>query len=434
MRRWVLLLALFALLVPLTVAGCGGDDDEAAPPAEEQPEGGVSGTITLLGLWTGGEGESFQAVVDGFTEANPDAQVNYEAAGGDLTTVLATAVEGGNPPDLAVLSAPGVLRDFAARGALQPIEFARDTLEENYSEGFIELTTVDGEVYGVVFKGANKSTVWYNVPVFEDAGVEVPETWEDFLAAAETIKASGVPAYSIGAGEGWTLTDLFENIYLRTAGPELYDQLATHEIPWTHDSVKEAFAEMAKIFSDPDNIAGGTSGALQTDFPTSVTQVWTDPPSAAMVIEADFVRTFIETETNAEIGPDADVFTFPSINDSPPVVVGAGDSVVMFKDSPVAQAFLEYLATAEAASIWAGRGGFSSPNQNVGEDAYPDDTAGRLATEMAQAETFRFDLSDLQPQELNDALFRLLADFVRTPDDIDGITEQIENEAARAYG
>ena len=90
-----------------------------------------------------------------------------------------------------------------------------------------------------------------------------------------------MPAYSIGGADGWTLTDLFENIYLRMAGPEKYDQLTDHEIPWTDQSVKDALTEIGKIFGDTENIAGGTSGALQTDFPTSVTQVFSDPPKAA---------------------------------------------------------------------------------------------------------------------------------------------------------
>ena len=93
---------------------------------------------------------------------------------------------------------------------------------------------------------------------FADAGVEAPDTWDDFLEAANTLSASGVPAYSIGGADGWTLTDLFENIYLRTAGPEMYDQLSRHEIPWTDQSVKDALTEMAKIVGDPDNIVGGT--------------------------------------------------------------------------------------------------------------------------------------------------------------------------------
>ena len=170
------------------------------------------------------------------------------------------------------------MADFAGRGALTPIDFARDTIEENYAPVWLELGTVEGELYGVFFKGANKSTVWYNVAEFENAGVEPPEDWETFLSNAETLAAAGTPAYSIGGSDGWTLTDLFENIYLRTAGPEKYDQLTAHEIPWTDQSVKDALTEMGKVLGDTDNIAGGTSGALQTDFPTSVTQVYSDPP------------------------------------------------------------------------------------------------------------------------------------------------------------
>ncbi len=431
-------LALLVAALALVAAGCGGGDDEEAEPAATTEEAtteaaeDVSGSIKFAGLWTGGEGDSFKAVLAGFSEKYPDVKVTYQPLGEDLPTIIATGVEGGNPPDLASISSPGVVKGFVDKGSLQPIDFATDALNENYSEGFVNLTRFDGKTYGVVFKGANKSTVWYNTQAFEDAGVEVPTTWDELLEAGDTLKASGVTPYSVGAAEGWTLTDLFENVYLRTAGAEKYDQLATHEIPWTDQSVKDAFAEMAKIFKS-DNIAGGTNSALQTDFPTSVTQVFTDPPKAAMVMEGDFVGTFITTETKAKIGEDADVFTFPSINDSPPVVVGAGDSIVMFKDSPAARAMITYLASAEAAELWAKRGGFSSPNKNLDEAVYPDDTTRKLASELAQAETFRFDLSDLQPAALNDALFAELANLVKNPGDIDGPAEKLEAAAKKAY-
>lgn len=313
-RRWLLLFALLALTVPVLAAGCGGDGDEGGTTAAE--EGGanedVSGSVSLMGIWVGTEQEGIEAVLAGFEEAYPNVDASYNAAGDELVTVLATAVEGGNPPDLATIAQPATVAEYAERGELQPIDFAEDTLSENYSEDFIELGRIDGTLYSFAFKGANKSTVWYNVPVFEDAGVEAPETWDDFLAGAETIKASGVPAYSIGAADGWTLTDLFENIYIRTAGPEMYDQLAAHEIPWTDQSVKDALTEMAKIVGDTENIAGGTQGALQTDFPTSVTQAFADPPKAAMVIEADFVAGEIVNATDAEPETGFNVFTFPS--------------------------------------------------------------------------------------------------------------------------
>ena len=441
-KQRFILLALLVAALALLAAGCGGDDDDdgngdAAGTTEETTtaEESVSGSINVLAVWTGAEGEAFQAVLDGFTEANPDVTVNYQSAQ-DPATVLSTSVEGGNPPDVAALPSPGIMADFAGRGALTPIDFARETIEENYADVWLDLGTVDGELYGLFFKGANKSTVWYNVDVFEGAGVEPAEDWETFLSNAETLAQSGTPAYSIGGADGWTLTDLFENIYLRTAGPDMYDQLATHEIPWTDESVTNALTEMAKILGDTDNIAGGTSGALQTDFPTSVTQVYADPPKAAQVMEGDFVGGVISAETQAEAGTGFDVYRFPDIGDGEAgPVVGGGDVMVMFQDNPAARALIEYLATPEAAEIWAERGGFSSPNQNLDPEVYPDDITRTTATALAEAEVFRFDLSDLQPAAFgSDAMFSILQDFLRNPDDVDGTAQKLEDAAAKAYG
>ena len=128
--------------------------------------------------------------------------------------------------------------------------------------------------------------------------------------------------------------------------------------------MNEALTEMGKVLQS-DNIAGGTSSALQTDFPTSVTQVFADPPKAAQVLEGDFVGGVIADETTAEPDTGFNVYAFPEINDSGPVVMGGGDVMVMFKDNPAARALIEYLATPEAAEIWAAKGGFSSPNKNV---------------------------------------------------------------------
>jgi alpha-glucoside transport system substrate-binding protein len=437
-RRLALLLALLALLATAAVAGCGGDDEGGGGDTgggETTDGGAVSGSITVMGTWSGEEQASFQAVIDGFTEQNPDVDVRYNSAGDALPTVLSTAVEGGNPPSIAAVAQPGLIQDYADRGAVKPISFAQEVISENFNESVIQVGTFNDELYGLLFKAANKSTVWYNVQAFEDAGIEPPETWEDFLAAAETLKASGTPAYSLGGAEGWTLTDLFENIYIRTAGPEMYDQLSRHEIPWTDQSVKDALTEMAKVVGDVDNIAGGTQGALQSDFATSVSNVFAESPKAAMVIEGDFVPGVVESPLDPESGYN--VFAFPSVNDSPPAVVGGGDLFVMFEDNPATQAFIEYLATPEAAQIWAERGGYSSANINLDTSVYPSPILQETAGAIAEAETFRFDLSDLQPGEFGgtegQGLWKLFQDLVNNPDDIDGIAEQMEQAAANAF-
>jgi ABC-type glycerol-3-phosphate transport system substrate-binding protein len=431
-RFLIPLVGILMAAVMVVVVACGEEEGTGttASPTATGGGGAVSGTVSMMAIWSGSEQDKFEAVLDGFRQQYPNVTVNYTSQGDQLPTVLSTAVEGGNPPDLAAIGQPGLMVDFANRDALQPLDFARETIEENYTPDLVELGTVDGTLYGMLFKGANKSTIWYNTTVFSDAGVEAPATWDELLEAADTLKASGTPAYSVGGADGWTLTDLFENIYLRTAGGDMYDQLTAHEIPWTDESVTVALQHMQEIFQDKDNIAGNP---LQIEFPTSVSQVWADPPRAAMVMEGDFVRTEIP-----EGADNYDFFTFPSIDDSPPAVVGGGDIVVMFKDTEASRALVEYLASPEAAEIWVNLGGFSSPNQNVSADAYPDEMAAQVATDLAEAETFRFDLSDLTPAAFGgtagQGMWRILQDFLENPDDIEQTQQQLEEAAADAYG
>ena len=424
--------AVAATLLGLTVAACGGDNNGGGGGSTK-----VSGNVSMSAVWTGQEARSFQKVLDGFEKKYPNVNVKFRPVGDEIPTVLSTAVAGGNPPDVAAVAQPGLVRDFVNKGALKPIDFAKDTLDKNFSQDVIDVATVDNKPYGVLFKAANKSTVWYNVPLFQQAGVEAPKDFDAFLQAAKTLKASGTKAYSLGASDGWTLTDLFENIYLRQAGPDKYDQLAEHKIPWTDQSVKDALGTMAKIVGDTGNIAGGTSGALQTDFPGSVTKAFKDSPDAAMVLEADFVESEILNSTKAKPETGFNYFDFPSIDDSPPTVVGGGDSVIMFKDSPATRALVEYLATPEAAEIRAKGGGYSSANKNVDESAYTDPLLRKSSKAITDAEVFRYDLSDLQPAKfgatVGQGLWKDFQDFLRNPKDVDGITQKMESEAKRAF-
>ncbi|MEZ0285568.1 MAG: ABC transporter substrate-binding protein [Thermoleophilia bacterium] len=432
---WLLALILVAALTALAVAGCGGDDDEASDTAG----GGavnedVSGSISALGIWAGAEQQSFQAVIDKFNETYPNVTVDYRTAGDNLPTVLGTAVEGGNPPDVAFIAQPATIQEFATEGEAQPLDFAQDAAVENLGQAVVDTATFDGQLYGILFKAANKSLGWYNTQVWEDAGVEPPATYEDLAAAASTIKASGVTPYSVAGADGWTLTDLFENIYLRTAGPEMYDQLARHEIPWTDPTVVDALDKMKTVIGKSDDIAGGARGALQVANPQAVQQMFTDPPKASMYFEGDFVQTNINDETGAQPA-DYGVFTFPSVDGSAPVVVGAGDFGVLFKDTPAGQAFITFLTTPEAAEAWASLGGFISPNKNLDPAVYPDENIRQIATDLAEAETFRFDLSDLTPPAFGATTgageWKILQDYLANPGNPQAVAQQLEQAASR---
>jgi alpha-glucoside transport system substrate-binding protein len=426
MRRGTVILALSAVGLAAT-AGIAN----SAPTHHYA----VSGKLSMTGVWSGAEAKNFNAVLDGFKAKFPGVSVKYTSAGDNTPTVLSTAVQGGNPPDLAAIAQPGLVKDFANRGALKPISFVQPIMAKYYAPSWITLGTVKGKLYGMVFKGANKSTVWYNVAAFKNAGVKPPKTWPDLLKDANTLQASGTKAFSIGGADGWTLTDLQENIYLRQSGAAKYDQLATHAIKWTDPSVLASLKTMAAIFAQSNNIFGGTAGALQTDFPTSVNDVFVDPAKGAMVFEGDFVPGVATTKLKPLTG--FNVFPFPSINGSAPSVVGGGDTVVMFKDTPAARALISYLATPAAATIWAKAGGFSSPNKGVPGSAYTDPLNRATALALAQAKIFRFDMSDLQPAAFGGTVgqgeWKILQDFLKNPKNISGTAAALEKAAAAAY-
>jgi ABC-type glycerol-3-phosphate transport system substrate-binding protein len=425
-NRW--LLAPLVGVCALAVAGGAGG-------ARHQQ--GVSGTVSIIAKWTGDEQKSFEAVLAPFKKANPDVTIKYQGAGDNTPQVVSTAIAGGNPPDIATMPQPGTMRDFAKRGALKSINFAKSTIASHYAPVWLQLGSVNGQLYGLFFKGSDKSTVWYNVKSFKNAGAKAPATWPQFLAAAKTIRASGQKAYSIGGADGWTLTDLFENIYLRTAGAAKYDALSNHTMKWTDPSVIAALKVMAQVVGDTGNIPGGTAGALQTDFNTSVSNVFSNSPKAAMVLEGDFVPGVVASSNPLKPVTGYNVFNFPSINGSKPAVMGGGDIVAMLKDTPATRALINYLATPQAATIWAKRGGFSSPNKDVSPGAYGDPLQRTTAVALAKAAVFRFDMSDLQPAAFGATAgqgeWKLFQDFVSKPSDASGIAKKLEASAAAAY-
>ncbi|MFH8754846.1 ABC transporter substrate-binding protein [Streptomyces atroolivaceus] len=446
MRRAAL---VFTAIGALALTGCG-DDGAGKDKAGEGPGKGEDSPssvtlpkldgekISVAAVWTGPEQANFTKVLGEF-EKRTGATVTFVPAQDPIVNFLGTKIAGGQPPDVAMIPQVGAIQQAVAKKWAKPVgPEAKAQLSKNYAKVWQDLGAVDGTQYGVYFKAANKSLVWYNAKAFENAGASEPKTWKDFMATAETVSASGVTPVSVGGADGWTLTDWFENVYLSQAGPEKYDQLAKHEIKWTDPSVKDALTTLAELFGKPSLISGGADGALQTEFPVSVTQTFTggDQPKGAMVFEGDFVSINI-AQTDAKIGTDAKVFPFPAVGAESPVVTG-GDAAVALKDSKGAQALLTWLASTDAAKIWAEAGGFISPNKALDAAAYPNDVQRKIAEALiAAGDDVRFDMSDQAPQSFGGTPgkgeWKTLQDFLKNPKDIAGAQAKLESDAAKAY-
>ncbi|MET7637627.1 ABC transporter substrate-binding protein [Streptomyces sp. NPDC005438] len=436
-------LALAALTaLSLTTTACGGGDDDKDGASDQKvtvklPK--LDGQkLQVAAVWTGPEQKNFRKVLDEFEERT-GAEVQFVPTGDNVATFVGSKIEGGKAPDVAMLPQVGVLRQFAEKGWTKPLGAdAKAQLTKNFSKGWQDLGSHKGKQYGVYFKAANKSLIWYNTKALESAGVGESKTWKEFLQNSATISDSGVPPVSVGGADGWTLTDWFENVYLSQAGPEKYDQLAERKIKWTDPSVKKALTTLGQLFGKKQLLAGGNKGALQTDFPTSVTQTFSggDSPKAAMVFEGDFVGINIQ-DTKSKIGTDAKVFPFPAVGSDSPVVTG-GDVAVALKKSKGAEALMTFLASTDAASLWAEAGGFISPNKEMKMSAYPNDVQRDIAKALiAAGDDFRFDMSDQAPAAFGGTKgqgeWKALQDFLRKPSDVAGAQKALEAAAAKAY-
>jgi ABC-type glycerol-3-phosphate transport system substrate-binding protein len=432
-NRWATVRVVLALVVALPgLASCTDRDGDPVDLAGARVE--------VVAVWTDAEAAAFAQVLAAF-EDRTGATVEFTSTEGeDIGGVLDARLARGDPPDVAFLPQPGLLQRYARAGTVQPLD--RDlaaAATERYSAPWRRLATVDGDMYGIWFKAADKSLVWYNIGAFERAGAVPPDDLDQLADVAATLAAAGTPPFAVAASPetGWVLTDWFENLYLRVAGPERYDALAEHRLAWTDPTVVRTLDLLAG-FVAPSQLAGGPAGALRSDLPEAAAAVFSPEPGAGMIVGSDFVPGVVAGSTEAELGVDVDVIPFPEPQASGRVVVGGGDVAVSMGRSVAGTELLRFLATPEAAEIWAALGGFLSPNEDVDLTAYPDDTTRAIARALLEAgDGFRFDLSDLQPVEFGgttDAgMWAVLRDFLADPSDPAGTAARLEAEAAAAW-
>ncbi|HSH78305.1 MAG TPA: extracellular solute-binding protein [Herpetosiphonaceae bacterium] len=421
-----------------TTAAGGGAATGATTAAGGGTTGGAAGgTVSVLSLWGGSEQAAFQKVLDGFTTAT-GIQTQYEQAR-DFLPVLNTRIAAGNPPAVAIIPRPGIASDFAKAGSIKPITdlgITETDISQAYSEAWMALGTVDGTVYALPFKANSKSTVWYKPDSLQELGAEVPTDWDGLIALSDQYVGAGKKPWSIAGKDGWTLTDWFENIYVRTAGPEKYDQLFGGTLPFTDPSVVQALEQMATIVANEEYVAGGREGALGTAFVDGIGRVYGQNADAELYFEGGFVGGIAMKDVNTSLTPGEtiDFFPFPTIGSSGNVLVGGGDLIVAFQDTPQVREFLRYLISQEAGETWISSGSIVSPNKQVSPESYPDELSQKEAEQVLGAEVFRFDGSDIMPGTLADEWGTALQGVLEAPDDIENILLDFEDRAAAEFG
>ena len=435
------------VLVAALAAGCSGSDD-AAPTALTSPVPASSGNpasenltgahVRVLGLWSGPEFDSFEAVKLAW-EQETGAIVDWEATQ-DLPGALAGHMKAGDPPEIAIVPNLATMEQLADDGTLIPLDTVLDMqqLTRDYAPPWIDLGSHDGKLYGIFYKVTNKAAVWYNPKAFAAAGYGVPATWDEMLSLADTMVDDGHTPFSVvaarGPASGWALTDWISEIVLNNCGPDLYDRWIAGDIPWSDACIKQSFDLFTTIVATEGYVLGGSQRIVATGDDVGADPLYTDPPTAYMYYLASFAQAFIAAGfPDLQPGTDYDVFAFPAIKpeNEGAVTVGA-DVPVMVADTPAARSFMTYLASARAQETWIKLGGFISVNRSVSADAYQDPVARRVAEELTGATVSRFSAGDMMPPSLQRAWWGAMLDLVRDPSQVDSILDALTAAARSA--
>ena len=409
-------LAAMAIVAGVVFAACGSDDEdtttdtEAASATTAAEEGGTATTAAAGGgEFAGTTVTILSSIRDVEAERLNEAWASFEAETGidivhegsaTFEDDLKLRVDGGDAPDLAFVPQPGLLATLARDGKVIPLADTEAGVLENNGESWVGYGSVDGTYYAPPFGANIKSLVWYSPEAFTTAGYEIPTTWQALLDLSQQIVDDGGTPWCVGAesggATGWVLTDWTEDVMLRTAGPEVYDQWVNHEIPFNDPAVLAALDQVGAIVKNDDFVLGGAQSIPSTSFQEGGLPLLDG--ECFMHRQANFYGNQWPEGTTK--GPDGQVNTFflPMVNeDDPKTMLGGGELITAFADRPEVAAVAAYLTSADYANERLKLGNWLTPNKAADISLVTDPLEQQFATLLAESDVFRFDGSDLMP-------------------------------------
>jgi alpha-glucoside transport system substrate-binding protein len=442
---------VFVAGLALIAGACGDDDDDDDATADTGATAETGGTSEGTTAETGGGGavdlagetvnvqgtelaSEAQSTEAGFAGFEEQSGVDIVYAGSrDFETNIAVAAEAGNLPDIALFPQPGGMLNLAEYIVPVPADIVTE-LEANFDAGWLDIVTQDGNVLGVPSKADAKSFVWYSPTVFEENGYEVPTTWDELIALQDQAREDGIAPWCVGieSGDatGWPFTDWMEDIVLRQAGPDVYDQWVSHEIPFNDPAILAAAETVGDIWFTDGNVLGGRDSIVSTGFGAAGVPVLDG--QCLMHRQGNFFSAnFIDADPEVTFGADGDVnvFYFPTMSDEfGDVFLVGGGYAVAFNDRAATLETLRWMASPGYANgrIGSELGGYLSANRQSDTSLYPSELEITMADTLVTADPVRFDASDQMPAEVNSAFWSFGTDYVSGAIDAQEFVDSVE--------
>jgi alpha-glucoside transport system substrate-binding protein len=429
--RWLVLLAVVGLIA----AACSKKSE--TPAAGGSPSVANTGKINVLAAFEPEEAAALQKISDQVI-TGVDYDVEFEPAGNFEQDVQIRGQ--GGTLDVILLPQPGTLPGLVTSAhavSLEDMGYDISQLEATFGKPFMDLGLVNGKHYAIPTNVNLKSMIWYAKDDFDKAGYEVPETWDELMALSDQIVADGGTPWCVGfqseGSTGWPATDWMEDIMLRTAGPDVYNQWYKHEIPFNDPAVVAAAQTFGDVMFKQGYVLGGAENTPGLAFGDAPLPMFDNPPKCWLHRQASFINAFFPADAKA--GVDYDWFPFPSMDTAGGPLFG-GELAMVFRNSPEVKDFLdrfmdvpfqcEMSKTPAAARL--------SDNVNVSNDpsCYPSTIladAARVLADGLTAGTARFDASDLMPPAVGSGSFWTgMVQYMKGgPDSLEGILQEIDD-------
>ena len=385
-----------AVFATVAIAACA-----ATEPSDD------SSTVIVFGPYVGVEADRFAGVLDDFAEST-GIDVVYTGST-DFVEDLRQRAGGARRPDVAIIPQPGVIDDLIERDAIVTLpESVRDTVELHHDDDTFDDTGWDRR-YVVPYRRAIKSIVWYRPEPFLVEGWAVPTTMTELSKLVEEISARDDIdpwCFSIfsGTATGWPATDWVEDLVLRRAGPEIYDDWAAGRLSWQAPEIRSAFEEFETLVLDGERSFGGLRSVLQTDVSRASEPLFADPPGCALYKQASFAEDWLPAGVTVGAGQDVDTFVLPGTEPDMAPIVTSGDAAVQFEQRPNVDRLMDFLASPDGGEAWADAGGFVSALSSVDITSYFGDVDAGFARVLLDDRASRFDASDVLPADVGSGL------------------------------
>jgi len=362
-----------------------------------------------------------EEIVKNFMKANPDIEVIHSiVAHEDFKTAIRAYLTASTPPDVLTWFAGNRARFFIDNDQIMDISdvWESEGWNESYPKGFQAMSTVDDAQYFLPTSWYWWA-VYYRVSVFEELGLEVPETWDEFLAVNETLKENGYTPLAIGTKYRWTAAAWFDYLNMRINGPQFHIDLMLGKESYEDPRVAEVFKYWRVLLDNgyflEDAAAYSWSEALEPFI----------AGDAAMYLMGDFIRDSLPDEVEA----DLDFFRFPIIDPSMPIGEDAPTDGYFLSanaaNPEAAKAFLAYLGSVEVQTYNAETLGRLPTNSGVDRSLFTE--SQQKGMELIDGADFvaQFYDRDTTPEMADEGMNAFMA-FWDDPDSIETLLADLE--------